>query len=69
MNILDIIKTAYNLRAVIIEKYFTLDKTLIENNHYHAMDPENSKGIIGEIIFLDVLRRSYGLRSLDSEIV
>lgn len=39
----DVIKTAYNLGAVVIEKHFTLDKTLKGNDHYHAMDPEDAR--------------------------
>jgi len=31
------------LGAKIIEKHFTLDKTLIGNDHYHAMDPDDLK--------------------------
>lgn len=33
--------TAWLLGARIIEKHFTLDKTLPGNDHYHAMDPED----------------------------
>ncbi len=33
--------TAYLLGAKIIEKHFTLDKTLPGNDHYHAMDPDD----------------------------
>lgn len=39
----DVIKTAYNLGAVVIEKHFTLDKTLKGNDHYHAMDLEDAR--------------------------
>ena len=35
--------TAYLLGAVIIEKHFTDDKTLIGNDHYHAMDINDLK--------------------------
>ena len=34
----DILKSAYLLGAHIIEKHFTLDKSLPGNDHYHAMD-------------------------------
>ena len=33
--------TAWLLGARILEKHFTLDKTLPGNDHYHAMDPED----------------------------
>ncbi len=35
--------TAYLLGAEVIEKHFTLDKTLPGNDHYHAGDPEDFK--------------------------
>ena len=34
-----VLTTAYNYGATILEKHFTLDKTLQGNDHYHAMDP------------------------------
>ena len=33
--------TAYLLGAVVLEKHFTLDKTLPGNDHYHAMDEQD----------------------------
>ena len=42
----DVIKTAYNLGAQLVEKHYTLDKTLKGNDHYHAMDPEDAKNIL-----------------------
>lgn len=36
-----ILTTAYMLGADVIEKHFTLDKTLEGNDHYHAGDPED----------------------------
>lgn len=36
-----ILTTAYLLGAEVIEKHFTLDKTLQGNDHYHAGDPED----------------------------
>lgn len=35
--------TAYLLGADVIEKHFTLDKTLSGNDHYHAGDPQDFK--------------------------
>ena len=63
----DVIKTAYNLGAVIVEKHFTLDKTLKGNDHYHAMDPEDARKILAGIEFIDSLRGSYDLKCLDTE--
>ena len=36
-----VLTTAYNYGATILEKHFTLDKTLSGNDHYHAMDPDD----------------------------
>lgn len=63
----DIIKTAYNLGALVVEKHFTLDKTLPGNDHYHAMDTEDAKRIIKGIEFINKVRGSYNIRVLDSE--
>ena len=63
----DVIKTAYNLGAVLIEKHFTLDKTLKGNDHYHAMDPEDAKNILNAIDRMDMLRGNGSLKCLDTE--
>ncbi|MBO5424204.1 MAG: N-acetylneuraminate synthase family protein [Lachnospiraceae bacterium] len=63
----DVIKTAYNLGAVIVEKHFTLDKTLKGNDHYHAMDPNDARKILAGIEFIDSLRGDYELKCLDTE--
>jgi len=63
----DIIKTAYNLGAICVEKHFTLDKTLKGNDHYHAMDPEDARNIIKGIEFMDSIRGDGALKCLESE--
>ena len=63
----DVIKTAYNLGATLVEKHFTLDKTLKGNDHYHAMDPEDAKRILKSIERMDMLRGNGALRCLDTE--
>ena len=63
----DVIKTAYNLGALVVEKHFTLDKTLKGNDHYHAMDPIDAKKIISAIDRLDMIRGKGALMSLESE--
>ncbi len=63
----DVIKTAYNLGAKVIEKHFTLDKTIPGNDHYHAMNPEDARGILDGIAFLEQIRGSYEIKPLDSE--
>lgn len=49
----DVIKTAFALGASVIEKHFTLDKTIAGNDHYHAMDPWDARNIISGIDFVD----------------
>lgn len=63
----DIIKTAYNLGAICVEKHFTLDKTLKGNDHYHAMDPDDARRILKDIEFIDMIRGEGDLRCLDTE--
>lgn len=63
----DIIKTAYNLGAILVEKHYTLDKTLKGNDHYHAMDEKDAKKIIEGIEFVDKIRGNYDLKCLDTE--
>lgn len=45
--------TAYLLGAEVIEKHFTLDKTLPGNDHYHAGDPEDFKKAINNFKWID----------------
>ena len=63
----DVIKTAYNLGAQIIEKHFTLNKTLKGNDHYHAMDPADARDILAGIRRMDMLRGKGDLVCLDTE--
>lgn len=63
----DVIKTAYNLGAQLVEKHFTLDKTLKGNDHYHAMAPEDAVNILDAIKRMDMLRGNGSLRCLDTE--
>lgn len=64
----DVIKTAYNLGALCVEKHYTLDKTLKGNDHYHGMDPEDARRILEGIEKIDMLRGSGEIRCLDSEL-
>lgn len=47
-----VLTTAYNYGATILEKHFTLDKTLQGNDHYHAMDPDDVIKFRGNVHFL-----------------
>lgn len=64
----DVIKTAYNLGAVVIEKHFTLDKTLLGNDHYHAMDQCDLKKIVESLEFMKKIRGVYDLKCLETEL-
>jgi len=46
---MSILTAAYLLGAEIIEKHFTLDKSLPGNDHYHAGDPKDFKKAIDNI--------------------
>lgn len=63
----DVLKTAYNLGAQVIEKHFTLDKTLSGNDHYHAMDEKDAVRIIEAMEYIDTIRGNGELVCLESE--
>ena len=63
----DLIKTAYSLGALIVEKHFTSDKKLVGNDHYHSIDYRDACKIIEEIEFLDLIKGSKEIKSLESE--
>ncbi len=56
---LEILKTAYVLGAVIIEKHFTHDKSLKGNDHYHAMDKNDLRRFKKEIENINYILGSY----------
>lgn len=61
--------TAYLLGAEVIEKHFTLDKTLSGNDHYHAGDPEDFKKAIDNFRWIDTVLGSPEKTVLDCELV
>lgn len=61
------VKTAYLLGARIIEKHFTLDKTLKGNDHYHSMDPFDARKIIQAVHEIDILLGNGKIQCLESE--
>lgn len=63
----DVIKTAYLLGARLVEKHFTVDKTLVGNDHYHAMDPHDAREILRGIAHVEQLLGSGELSALPSE--
>ena len=59
--------TAYMLGAEVIEKHFTLDKTLPGNDHYHAGEPEDFKKAISNFRRIDTVLGSPEKTVLDCE--
>lgn len=45
----DVAKIAYALGAEVIEKHYTLDKTLKGNDHFHGMDPVDAQHILAAL--------------------
>lgn len=68
-NTMMTLATAYILGAEVIEKHFTLDKTLPGNDHYHAGDPEDFKKAIANFKWIDMVLGSAEKTVLDCEIV
>ena len=62
-----VLTTAYEFGAKIIEKHFTLDKTLKGNDHYHAMDPSDLKKFVKNIELLNLIKGEYCKRPLECE--
>lgn len=63
----DVVKVAYNMGAQLIEKHFTLDKTLSGNDHYHAMDPDDARQILKAVERMDMITGQGELSALPSE--
>lgn len=59
--------TAYLLGAEVIEKHFTLDKTIPGNDHYHSGDPEDFKKAIENFSWINTVLGSAEKTVLDCE--
>lgn len=59
--------TAYLLGAEVIEKHFTLDKTLPGNDHYHSGDPNDFKKAIDNFKWIDAVLGSSEKTVLECE--
>ncbi len=59
--------TAYLLGAEVIEKHFTLDKSLPGNDHYHAGDPDDFKKAIQNFQWINRVLGSTEKKVLDCE--
>jgi len=60
---------AYLLGAQMIEKHFTLDKTLPGNDHFHAMDPDDARNILDGFRVVDMIKGCGDLVCLKGEVV
>ncbi len=60
--------TAYMLGAEVLEKHFTLDKTLQGNDHYHAGNPDDFRRAIKNFRIFDTVLGSDEKTVLDCEI-
>ena len=59
---------AYMLGSEVIEKHFTLDKTLPGNDHYHSGDPNDFKKAITNFKWIDTVLGSSEKTVLDCEL-
>jgi len=62
-----ILTTAYLFGASVIEKHFTLDKSLQGNDHYHSMDPNDLRRFVRNIELLEEIVGMDEKEPLDSE--
>ena len=62
-----VLTLAYLFGARVIEKHFTLDKTLPGNDHYHAMDPEDLRKFRRNISLIRKIAGEYVKRPVDCE--
>lgn len=60
---------AYMLGADVIEKHFTLDKTLPGNDHYHAGEPEDFVKAINNFHWIDTVLGSGEKTVLECELI
>lgn len=61
--------TAYLLGAEVIEKHFTLNKTLQGNDHYHSGDPSDFKKAVDNFKWIDKVLGAPEKTVLDCELV
>lgn len=67
---MDVLKTAYLLGAKVIEKHFTLDKSIKKkNDHFHSMDCNDLKSLKNSLEFIKTISGSDELGCQDNEII
>ena len=64
-----VLTTAYLLGARVIEKHFTLDKSLKGNDHYHSMDPTDLKIFVKNVRFVTTILGSKIKKPINSELI
>ena len=62
-----VLTTAVLLGAKVIEKHFTLDKSLKGNDHYHSMDPEDLRRLVDNLELLEKIIGKEIKQPLESE--
>lgn len=66
---IDVLKTAYLLGAQVIEKHFTLDKTIKKrNDHFHSMDCDDLRRLKESLEFIKKICGSSTLGCQDDEV-
>lgn len=66
---MDVLKTAFLLGAKVIEKHFTLDKTIKKkNDHFHSMDCDDLKKLKTSLEFIKIICGNEALGCQDDEI-
>lgn len=69
-TMMDVLKTAYLLGAKVIEKHFTLDKSIKKkNDHFHSMDCDDLNSLKESLEFIKTISGSDELGCQDNEIV
>ena len=67
---MDVLKTSYLLGAKVIEKHFTLDKTIKKrNDHFHSMDCDDLRMLKESLDFIKTVCGSSQLGCQENEIV
>lgn len=64
---MSVLTTAVILGSNVIEKHFTLDKSLPGNDHYHAMDPRDLKKFVQNVTFVQDIIGEMEKRPIESE--
>ena len=55
-----VLQTAFNFGAMVIEKHFTLDKSIPGNDHYHSMNPKDAIKILNSIKLIEQIKGKKG---------